>query len=668
MKKIVLVFCLFLIGQNICLAQSNGKYLYHTVEQGETLFGISREYGIQIAEIRALNPEVHSDIKLGQTLLIPFIEKEKEDPSKIYTVKKGDTWYGIARSLDITVESLQKTNSQFIEGTILKPGDKILITSKKKQLERINSKDSTSNGITYHQVKTGETIYGLTRKFNLNKGDLYVLNPSLAEKGLKLNEYVVISSPKLPMPKESLATDDINIQKALAFVAVPEPSEAAISSKSDPLTVADTNENMYELYRIKKGDTLESLLALKNQSEEDVLRLNPELTEGIIPGRYIILPAKTIGSIEEKEENAILPSDSILRVAILLPFSSYDSDSLEINDIQSNSSGKMKIKATAFYAGILMAKDSLEKSGIGYQVKVFDTRNEHTKLKEIANDPFLLKANFTIGPFYGNNVSHFAELMKHRNPELKIISPLSSQLEINGAQNVWDLMPNEEYSIDLLSQYFRENYADSKLVLLAAETKEGKERKKRFLDQIMEFNPEIEVQSVALDENGKTLPKDSIIAAKSNDKATVYVAFGKSTLYLSDLVRNLQGFEDELILMTVYEWVEIPMVELNQLNEIQLISPRKFYLNSKEERVKRFDSLYSDTYGKTPDLFGYQGWDCLMYLDYLMKIESGQEIKNYKALQSDILVKKTLDGEFINGSLQLVQLKNMNWQKLDLNR
>ena len=98
MKKIVLIVCLLLFGSALVHAQNNGKYLYHTVEQGETLFGISREYGIQIAEIKDLNPELGSDLKLGQILLIPSIQREKIDTARIYTVKKGDTWYGIARS------------------------------------------------------------------------------------------------------------------------------------------------------------------------------------------------------------------------------------------------------------------------------------------------------------------------------------------------------------------------------------------------------------------------------------------------------------------------------------------------------------------------------------------------------------------------------------------
>jgi len=664
MKKIVLIVCFLLFGSALVHAQNNGKYLYHTVEQGETLFGISREYGIQIAEIKDLNPELGSDLKLGQILLIPSIQREKIDTARIYTVKKGDTWYGIARSLEISVEQLQTNNGQFSKEAILKPGDKILIPSKTKSDNLGVVNDSTSNGNVFHKVRSGETIYGLTRKYNLNKGDLYVLNPSLVEEGLKLDQFIIISSPKIPMPLEKLASDDTGIKVALASTTI-DPNKPLVSSP--PAAQVDTNENLYELYRIKKEDNIESLRALKNLSEAELLKLNPELAEGVIPGRYIILPTRVVLAENKEKSKLFSSSDSILRIAILLPFSTFDTDSIGAADLQSSASGKMKVKAAAFYAGILLAKDSLDKAGIAYQVKVFDTRNERAKLKEIANDPFLSQAQFTIGPFYGENVSFFAELMKYRNPKLKIISPLSSQLKINGAKNVCDLMPNEEKSVDLLVDFISKNHSQARIVLLAAESKEGKELQKRFKEELKSMNSEVEIKYVALRKDGKSLPKDSIIAAKSENKTTVYVSFGKSALYLSDLVRNLQGFDGDVVLMTAYEWVEIPMVELRQINQLHLVSPRKFYLNNKDERVERFNNRYISLYSKAPDLFGFQGWDSMMYLEYVFRSNFDLGLKAYHGLQSDIYIEECTDGGNRNQSLQLVQLKNMTWQKIGVN-
>ena len=666
MKKIVWLFCLFLTCFGSVLGQSNGKYLYHTVQQGETLFGISREYGIQIAEIRDLNPEIGSDLKLGQILLIPALEKEKTDTAKIYSVKIGDTWYGIARSLGISIEQLQASNKQFSKEAVLKPGDKVLIPSAGK-LSKLGAKqDSTSNGIVYHRVSSGETIYGLTRKYQLNKGDLYVLNPDLAEAGLKLNEYIIISSPKLPKPIEKVASDDSSRKAEPSAIPI-EKSEDKPSISTDSQEAIDTNETKYELYRITKEDNLQSLCAIKNLSEADLLKLNPELADGIIPGRYIILPSGSAKKVKDKVN--LFESDSILRIAILLPFSSYDTDSIKAADLQNSASGKMKLRAAAFYAGVLLAKDSLDRAGIPYEVKVFDTRNERAKLKEIANDSFLIKAKFTIGPFYGDNVSYFAELMKYRNPELKIVSPLSSQLKINGAKNVCDLMPNEQGSVVLLTQFIKENHSDSRIVLLAPESNDGKELYNAFIAELEAVHPDAEVLKVALRKDGKSLPKDSVIAAKSSERRTVYVSFGKSTLYLSDLVRNLQGFNtNDIVLMTAFEWIEIPMVELKQLNRLQLVSPRKFYINTKENRVGRFNAEYAELYGKLPDLFGYQGWDSMMYLEYVSHSESQEEIKPYAGLQSEISLKEGVEGGFINESLQLVQLKNLNWQKIAINR
>ncbi|MCX6227409.1 MAG: LysM peptidoglycan-binding domain-containing protein, partial [Bacteroidia bacterium] len=47
------------------------KFIAHTVLPKETLFSISRQYGIKVDQIRELNPEVRSGLKIGMNLKIP---------------------------------------------------------------------------------------------------------------------------------------------------------------------------------------------------------------------------------------------------------------------------------------------------------------------------------------------------------------------------------------------------------------------------------------------------------------------------------------------------------------------------------------------------------------------------------------------------------------------
>lgn len=80
----------------------------HVVVKGETLYSISRKYGITVAELCKENDITQSQVlKVGQQLAIP----EKELPTtESYIVAKGDTFYGIARRHNMTVDELLSLN------------------------------------------------------------------------------------------------------------------------------------------------------------------------------------------------------------------------------------------------------------------------------------------------------------------------------------------------------------------------------------------------------------------------------------------------------------------------------------------------------------------------------------------------------------------------------
>lgn len=125
----------------------------HTVQKGETLYSISRQYGLTVAELRTLNGlSDDSVLKAGQQLKVSQPEKEVEEttqnlslPSvknessssvssaaeqkpvyKDYVVQKSDTLYSIAKNNGITVAELRTING-FDDKYILKYGSTIKV-------------------------------------------------------------------------------------------------------------------------------------------------------------------------------------------------------------------------------------------------------------------------------------------------------------------------------------------------------------------------------------------------------------------------------------------------------------------------------------------------------------------------------------------------------------
>lgn len=138
MIKIVALFSLLLLGV-FMNAQVHGevkwiegkKYTYHQVKAQETLYGISKQYGVRISEILLANPEAIEGIKPEMMLVIPPVEKEEEEGqanlqgSLLYhEVKAQETIYGICQEYGVTEEDLRRVND-LSKG--LKEGLKLII-------------------------------------------------------------------------------------------------------------------------------------------------------------------------------------------------------------------------------------------------------------------------------------------------------------------------------------------------------------------------------------------------------------------------------------------------------------------------------------------------------------------------------------------------------------
>lgn len=104
-------------------AESFGYTLY-TVRRGDTLWGISRKFGTSINSIVALNGiENPNLIYAGEVFKIPYARSEQ---AVIYTVKRGDTLWGISRKFGTTVENLVKLN--FVKNpNLIYVGEKLII-------------------------------------------------------------------------------------------------------------------------------------------------------------------------------------------------------------------------------------------------------------------------------------------------------------------------------------------------------------------------------------------------------------------------------------------------------------------------------------------------------------------------------------------------------------
>lgn len=112
-------------------ADSKEQHKKHRVQQGDTLYQLSKEYGVSVEQIKRLNQLASDMIYVDDCLKIK--EEEAEDQAaeaaheELYLVKRGDTLWKIAKMYGVSVEQLKSwnklTSHLIYENQLLKVAD-----------------------------------------------------------------------------------------------------------------------------------------------------------------------------------------------------------------------------------------------------------------------------------------------------------------------------------------------------------------------------------------------------------------------------------------------------------------------------------------------------------------------------------------------------------------
>lgn len=179
------------------------RFVSYVVQPKETVFGISQQHGIAIADLKKYNPYLYmEELGMGDTIRIPVYTKEKPQPIDYnasirnssfgnlkHVVLPGETRFSIAQKYGVELQQLKDLNPGM--GVIINPGDVLTVS---------RQGDGVEKNFFYYTVEpyhkgSKETVYSLTRKFNVTKEALFALNPTLEMNGLEAGMKIKIPKP-----------------------------------------------------------------------------------------------------------------------------------------------------------------------------------------------------------------------------------------------------------------------------------------------------------------------------------------------------------------------------------------------------------------------------------------------------------------------------------------
>ena len=222
----------------------------YTVKPGDTLYGISNQFGVSVTELAEINGISGSNLQIGTILKIP--EKEGQNPNNMfmYTVKQGDTLYKIANKYGTTVEKIMALN--YLKDTNLTIGTVLRIPETYTKEE-----DMVAPTYINYVIKPGDTLYGIAKKYNIS------VDTIIKDNALSSNTLKVGSSLKIRIPESSIIIEECY---------------------GETYTPPDSTT-----YVVKKGDTLYQIAKKYNTTVDTIKKKNNLSSNNLSLGQKLII-------------------------------------------------------------------------------------------------------------------------------------------------------------------------------------------------------------------------------------------------------------------------------------------------------------------------------------------------------------------------------------------
>lgn len=490
---------------------------------------------------------------------------------KTHKVAIGETVYSIAVANNTTEKEIIRLNPGSDKG--IKAGQILYVPVVDKQIE--TTKESSSK-VVRHIISTKETLYSVSKKYNITEAELRAANPGLNESNFKIGKEIIIPAKSVV---EQNNTEDKGIK-----------------------------------HKVAKKETLFSISQKYNVPVEDIRRANPSI-EGynVRSGSTIIIPQNSAVEDEHYQSQRFLPQDGIVRVALLLPFKE-GSKSVE----------ESKIKA--YYEGFLLAVQRMKERGLNAEIYTFDigTDTNTDRLKSIMETYEMKNLDLVIGGISDKQIQMIGRFSETtRTPYVVPFGNKNTGVESN--RNIFQIGNSHSSQYSKIAKAFRTKFSGANIIFV---TENGSNKDK--MDFVKVLQKELKDSGISYKVAPTTASiTDDLGAVIDQGRKNVIVPTSSTDNSLGKIVAGLEVIQNkgaDISLFGYPEW-QIYTNRKPQLHQLNSIFYSMFYFDEKNPESQLFSDRYKNWYNqKIADSFPkypQMGYDTgILFLSALQKYKT----------------------------------------------
>ena len=526
-----------------------------------------------------------------------------------------------------------------------------------------------------HIVKERQTLYSISKAYNVSIEDIYKYNPSVKENGLKINTILII-----PIAGEATQTNaDVAVEMAaepvVEAVAKTEEAQTPVAEtvsepevkpevKVEPATEPEDEDIVIKrkTHTVRWFEDLDTIAEKYGVTVEALMEINGLTGRKLTKRQKLIIPTEEEAAQAQADDNALedgetlldasdttavtdtlilpeMPSKKIVDLSLMLPFNASSAKGSSSNNID-------------FYSGVLLAIYEMSQNGVSTSLDTYDIADGKIKtdLDSLKNE------NVVIGPV---STGDLTRLFNTAPEDKMVVSPLDQRAEKLVYEHSNMIQAPTPYSViytDLMAWMKEDLQEGDRAIVVTEKGARATEAVQAMMAAVDSSKIEYKALSYSILE-GRDVPESLAWLMTEDETASnrVFIA-SESEAFVNDVVRNLNVMIHKKYKVVLYAPGRIrnfETIEVDNFHNSNLHVSLGYYIDYDDAKVKEFLLKYRALYNSEPTQFSFQGYDLAKYFiglcskygeNWTQKLESSDS----KMLQSIFRFRKTEAGGYIN--------------------